>query len=168
MKRSPPGGCVNINRELFMAESRAQSASSYKPIRAPRGLELSCKGWQQEAALRLLMNSVDPAIAEHPQELIVSGGIGKLARDWQAFYAIIKSLQALADDETLHHLRRRARPDPENKSRSPPRPRREFNASAVLAGRAFSHERARHAGANDALRGRLDVHRACQRAPRSL
>jgi urocanate hydratase len=84
-----------------MAESRAQSASSYKPIRAPRGPELSCKGWQQEASLRLLMNSVDPAIAENPQELIVSGGIGKVARDWQAFHAIANSLQALADDETL-------------------------------------------------------------------
>lgn len=84
-----------------MAESRAQAASSYKPIRAPRGLHLSCKGWQQEAALRLLMNSADPAVAEHPEELIVSGGIGRLARDWQAFHTIAKSLQTLEDDETL-------------------------------------------------------------------
>jgi urocanate hydratase len=84
-----------------MAESRTQSASSYKPIRAPRGLALSCKGWQQEAALRLLMNSLDPAIAEHPGELIVSSGIGKLARDWPAFHAIVNSLQALGDDETF-------------------------------------------------------------------
>ena len=84
-----------------MAESRAQAASSYKPIRAPRGPQLSCKGWQQEAALRLLMNSADPAVAEHPEELIVSGGIGKLARDWQAFHTIAKSLQTLEDDETL-------------------------------------------------------------------
>ena len=70
-------------------------------IRAPRGATLSCIGWQQEAALRLLMNSVDPAVAEHPQELIVSGGIGKLARDWQAFHAIAESLRALHHDETL-------------------------------------------------------------------
>jgi urocanate hydratase len=80
-------------------ESRAQAAD--KPIRAPRGLALSCKGWQQEAALRLLMNSLDPAVAERPDELIVSGGIGKLARDWPAFHAIVKSLQALEGDETL-------------------------------------------------------------------
>ncbi len=76
-----------------MAESRAQTAASYKPVRAPRGPALSCKGWPQEAALRMLMNSLDPAVAEHPEELIVSGGIGKLARDWQAFHAIVKSLK---------------------------------------------------------------------------
>src|SRR5438309_2050558 len=84
-----------------MAESRAQTAASYKPVRAPRGPALSCKGWRQEAALRMLMNSLDPAVAEHPEELIVSGGIGKLARDWQAFHAIVKSLQTLEEDETL-------------------------------------------------------------------
>jgi urocanate hydratase len=84
-----------------VAESHTQAALSYKPIRAPRGLQLSCKGWQQEAALRLLMNSADPAIAEHPQELIVSAGIGKLARDWQAFHAIEESLRGLHNDETL-------------------------------------------------------------------
>ncbi len=84
-----------------MPESRTQSASSYKPIRAPRGPALSCKGWRQEAALRLLMNSLDPAIAEHPEELIISSGVGKLARDWPAFHAIVNSLQAMGDDETL-------------------------------------------------------------------
>jgi urocanate hydratase len=82
-------------------ESRTQSANSYKPIRAPRGPGLSCKGWQQEAALRLLMNSLDPAIAEHPEELIISSGVGKLARDWPAFHAIVNSLQALENDETF-------------------------------------------------------------------
>jgi urocanate hydratase len=84
-----------------MAESQTQSASFYNPIRAPRGATLSCKGWQQEAALRLLMNSLDPAIAEHPEELVVSGGIGKLARDWPAFRAIVNSLQTVEHDETL-------------------------------------------------------------------
>ena len=84
-----------------MAESRVQPANPYQPIRAPRGPQLSCKGWPQEAAMRLLMNSVDPAIAEHPQELIVSGGIGKLARDWEAFHAIAESLPRLEADETL-------------------------------------------------------------------
>jgi urocanate hydratase len=85
----------------MVAESRVQPASPYKPMRAPRGPQLSCKGWPQEAAMRLLMNSADPAIAEHPQELIVSGGIGKLARDWQAFHAIEELLRALPNDETL-------------------------------------------------------------------
>jgi urocanate hydratase len=84
-----------------VAESRAQAASSYKPIRTPRGPQLSCKGWKQEASLRLLMNSADPDVAEHPERLIVSSGIGKLARDWQAFHAITKSLQTIEDDETL-------------------------------------------------------------------
>src|SRR2546430_6731423 len=96
-----PSYRVNISGEVSVAKSRTQAASSYKPMRAPRGPQLSCKGWQQEAALRLLMNSVDPAVAEHPQELIVSGGIGKLARDWQAFHAIAESLRALDHDETL-------------------------------------------------------------------
>ena len=93
--------CVNINREVSVAQSRAQAASSYKPMRAPRGPQLACKGWQQEAALRVLMNGVDPAVAEHPEDLIVSGGIAKLARDWQAFHAIAKTLQSIEDDETL-------------------------------------------------------------------
>jgi urocanate hydratase len=83
-----------------MTDSRTQNAAA-KPVRAPRGVALSCKGWQQEAALRLFMNCLDPAIAEDPERLIVSSGIGKLARDWPAFDAITKSLEKLADDETL-------------------------------------------------------------------
>ena len=82
-----------------MVEPRAQAAD--KPVRAPRGPALSCKGWPQEAALRMLMNSLDPAVAEHPEELMVSGGIGKLARDWPAFHALVKSLRTLEEDETL-------------------------------------------------------------------
>src|SRR5260370_12349590 len=82
-----------------MVDPRTPAAG--KPVRAPRGPALSCKGWPQEAALRMLMNSLDPAVAEHPEELIVSGGIGKLARDWPAFHAIVKSLQALEGDETF-------------------------------------------------------------------
>jgi urocanate hydratase len=84
-----------------VGESRVQAANPYEPIRAPRGVALSCKGWPQEAALRLLMNSADPAIAERPQELIVSGGVGRLAHDWQAFHAIAKALQSIEDDDTL-------------------------------------------------------------------
>jgi urocanate hydratase len=70
-------------------------------IRAPRGTQLRCKGWQQEAALRMLMNNLDPAVAENPEELVVYGGTGKAARDWPSFYAIVRSLESLENDETL-------------------------------------------------------------------
>ncbi|NUP56708.1 MAG: urocanate hydratase, partial [Gemmatimonadaceae bacterium] len=68
---------------------------------APRGTALSCKGWQQEAALRMLMNNLDPDVAERPDELVVYGGTGKAARSWEAFDAIVASLRALEHDETL-------------------------------------------------------------------
>jgi urocanate hydratase len=70
-------------------------------IRAPRGREISCKGWQQEAALRMLMNNLDPEVAEKPDELIVYGGTGRAARDWPSFHAIVRCLRALENDETL-------------------------------------------------------------------
>ncbi len=70
-------------------------------VRAPRGTELTCKGWAQEAALRMLMNNLDPEVAEHPEELVVYGGTGKAARSWEAFDAIITTLQRLENDETL-------------------------------------------------------------------
>jgi urocanate hydratase len=70
-------------------------------IRAPRGTQLRCKGWQQEAALRMLMNNLDPEVAENPDELVVYGGTGKAARDWPSFYAIVRSLESLENDETL-------------------------------------------------------------------
>ncbi|MBT9332884.1 urocanate hydratase [Paracidobacterium acidisoli] len=70
-------------------------------IRAPRGSVLSCRGWQQEAALRMLMNNLDPEVAERPEELVVYGGTGKAARNWEAFHAIVRALRSLADDETL-------------------------------------------------------------------
>jgi len=72
-----------------------------RTIRAPRGSQLNCKGWQQEAALRCLMNNLDPAVAEKPDELIVYGGAGKAARNWNAFDAIVRELQQLGNDETL-------------------------------------------------------------------
>jgi urocanate hydratase len=72
-----------------------------RTIRAARGTKLSCKGWQQEAALRMLMNNLDPEVAERPQDLVVYGGRGKAARNWQCFDAIVKSLRGLANDETL-------------------------------------------------------------------
>ncbi len=73
----------------------------YAPIHAPRGTALSCKGWHQEAALRMLMNNLDPAVAERPEELIVYGGGGKAARDWASYYRIIETLKRLENDETL-------------------------------------------------------------------
>ena len=71
------------------------------PIRAARGTQLTTRGWQQEAALRMLCNNLDPEVAERPQDLVVYGGTGKAARDWPAFHAIVAALQRLKDDETL-------------------------------------------------------------------
>ena len=72
-----------------------------REVRAPRGAELSCKGWPQEAALRMLMNNLDPEVAERPQDLIVYGGTGRAARSWEAYDAIVRSLRDLEGDETL-------------------------------------------------------------------
>ena len=76
-------------------------ADTHMEIRAPRGQRLSCKGWPQEAALRMLMNNLDPEVAERPEDLIVYGGSGRAARSWAAFEAIVEALRALEDDETL-------------------------------------------------------------------
>src|SRR5687767_8049815 len=70
-------------------------------VRAPRGSAISCLGWQQEAALRMLMNNLDPEVAERPQELVVYGGSGKAARDWESFEAIVATLRRLRGDQTL-------------------------------------------------------------------
>jgi urocanate hydratase len=72
-----------------------------REIRAPRGPTISCRGWPQEAALRMLMNNLDPDVAERPEDLVVYGGTGRAARSWDAFDAIVRSLRSLADDETL-------------------------------------------------------------------
>ena len=79
----------------------ASSTAGARPVRAPRGSAISCKGWQQEAALRMLMNNLDPEVAERPDDLVVYGGTGKAARSWAAFDAIVASLRALEHDETL-------------------------------------------------------------------
>src|SRR5437879_978543 len=79
----------------------ASIPDTYTPVRAPRGTTLTCKGWQQEAAMRMLMNNLDPDVAERPQDLVVYGGTGKAARNWDAYHAIIRSLTALENDETL-------------------------------------------------------------------
>ncbi|HUO35646.1 MAG TPA: urocanate hydratase [Candidatus Acidoferrum sp.] len=75
--------------------------AAYKPAAAPRGSALSCKGWQQEAAYRMLLNNLDPEVAEKPDDLIVYGGRGKAARNWDCFHAIVASLKSLEADETL-------------------------------------------------------------------
>ncbi|HET7235402.1 MAG TPA: urocanate hydratase, partial [Actinomycetota bacterium] len=74
---------------------------SAREIRAPRGTTMSCRSWPQEAALRMLMNNLDPDVAERPQDLVVYGGTGRAARSWEAFDAIVRALRELGDDETL-------------------------------------------------------------------
>ncbi|TDW60913.1 urocanate hydratase [Kribbella pratensis] len=75
--------------------------SGPRPVRAPRGTALTARGWQQEAALRMLQNNLDPEVAEHPDELVVYGGSGKAARDWNSFDAMVRTLTTLKDDETM-------------------------------------------------------------------
>ncbi|HVZ16504.1 MAG TPA: urocanate hydratase [Terriglobales bacterium] len=75
--------------------------NTYAPVKAPRGTSISCKGWQQEAAMRMIMNNLDEEVAERPQDLVVYGGTGRAARSWECFHAIVRSLQSLDHDETL-------------------------------------------------------------------
>jgi len=86
---------VGIDPSTMNVEER------HAPIRAPRGSSISCKGWQQEAALRMLMNNLDPDVAERPESLVVYGGTGKAARNWDCFDAIVRELRNLGNDETL-------------------------------------------------------------------
>src|SRR5207248_6908662 len=72
-----------------------------RTVRAPRGSDITCAGWPQEAAMRMLMNNLDPDVAERPEDLVVYGGTGRAARSWEAFDAIVRTLQTLAGDETL-------------------------------------------------------------------
>ncbi len=101
--------------------------SQPRTIRAPRGTTLRCKGWVQEAALRMLMNNLDPEVAERPEDLVVYGGTGKAARTWEAFDVIVRELEALGDDETLlvqsgKAGRRASRPTPTRRACSSPTP----------------------------------------------
>ena len=84
-----------------MAKVSTENKVGYRSVHAPRGTEISCKGWQQEAALRMLMNNLDPEVAEKPEELIVYGGTGKAARNWACYEAMVRSLRELESDETL-------------------------------------------------------------------
>src|SRR5579884_2342393 len=77
------------------------SSTSPRLIRAPHGPDRTCKGWVQEAALRMLMNNLDPEVAEDPDHLVVYGGAGKAARNWQAFDTLVATLRKLENDETL-------------------------------------------------------------------
>src|SRR5258708_12121620 len=79
-------------------ETELQAPTS---IRAPRGNSIPCKGWQQEAAMRMLMNNLDPDVAERPQDLVVYGGTGRAARNWESYHAIVATLKKLENDETL-------------------------------------------------------------------
>src|SRR2546421_1547787 len=77
------------------------ASSAYTPVKAPRGAIISCKGWQQEAAMRMLMNNLDEEVGERPRDLVVYGGTGRAARNWECYHAIVASLKALEADETL-------------------------------------------------------------------
>src|SRR5687767_8826534 len=81
--------------------SQRKAPAARGPVRAPRGIKISCRGWPQEAALRMLMNNLDPEVAERPEDLVVYGGTGKAARNWECFDAIVRELRNLGNDETL-------------------------------------------------------------------
>src|ERR1039457_5224809 len=87
--------------DIAISKSGGMRTVTAPAIRAPRGSQLRCKGWQQEAALRCLMNNLDPENAERPADLVVYGGIGKAARNWECFHAIVRELERLGDEETL-------------------------------------------------------------------
>src|SRR5664279_1601515 len=89
------------NWGVVAGSGRSIAMSLKTAIHAPRGTTLSCRGWHQEAALRMLHNNLDPEVAENPDELIVYGGTGRAARDWPSFHAIVRALESLANDETL-------------------------------------------------------------------
>src|SRR6202162_2668089 len=86
---------------MSMPKLATDEAIAYQPVRGPRGTAITCKGWQQEAAMRMLMNNLDPEVAEKPEDLIVYGGRGKAARNWECYHAIVASLRSLKNDETL-------------------------------------------------------------------
>ena len=88
-------------QEVTMTSTSAGTSAAPREVRAPRGPTITCKGWQQEAAMRMLMNNLDPDVAERPEDLVVYGGTGKAARSWPAFDAIVRELQRLEGDETL-------------------------------------------------------------------
>src|SRR5579885_2408326 len=99
--RALPAPWVADGRRSGAMNQTAGAPSGPRVVRAPHGSQRSCKGWEQEAALRMLMNNLDPDVAERPEELVVYGGTGKAARSWEAFDAIVRELRRLEGDETL-------------------------------------------------------------------
>src|SRR5690242_9111868 len=99
--RRPARAYVPRSAFRVPCSARSGAVSGPRTVRAPRGPEKSCRGWIQEAALRMLMNNLDPDVAERPQDLVVYGGTGKAARDWASFDAICRALTTLGDEETL-------------------------------------------------------------------
>src|SRR5688572_27145122 len=91
----------HFSRSIVWIGLEEKNMNDSRPVKAPRGRQLSCKGWAQEAAMRMLMNNLDPEVAERPDDLVVYGGVGKAARDWRCFDAIVRSLRDLNNDETL-------------------------------------------------------------------
>jgi urocanate hydratase len=99
---SPPQAAAEVARTAGTALAPGSpAAAGPRTVRAPRGSTISCRGWQQEAALRMLMNNLDPEVAERPEELVVYGGSGRAARNWECFEAIVAVLRRLGDEETL-------------------------------------------------------------------
>src|SRR5690606_15030856 len=93
--RIVPGCACSTTQESSWAEVRQMTRFRDIELHAPTGNELGCKGWVQEAALRMLHNNLDPEVAENPRELVVYGGIGRAARDWESFDAIVETLKRL-------------------------------------------------------------------------
>src|SRR6201997_4643042 len=96
-----PVPATSSRRTASRGNAMNDSSSPRPPLRAPRGTALSCRSWLTEAPLRMLMNNLDPEVAERPQDLVVYGGIGKAARNWRCFDQIVAALRELGDDETL-------------------------------------------------------------------
>jgi urocanate hydratase len=101
LHRDPEDGVMSTIQQAEALGKTAAKAAGPRPVRAPRGPQRTCKGWIQEAALRMLMNNLDPEVAEDPDRLVVYGGAGKAARSWQAFDTIVATLRKLDNDETL-------------------------------------------------------------------
>ena len=141
-----------------------------RPVRAPRGTELACKGWHQEAALRMLCNNLDPQNAEKPDELIVYGGTGKAARDWRCFDALVRSLLDLEGNETLLVQSGKAGRHPEDATPVSPGPDCKLQPRAEV-GNVGALPRAGGAGPHDVRandRRLMDLHRHAGDSPGHL
>src|SRR5262249_49375490 len=102
-RRRDPGALGALERAAQAGGRghRGMNPVAARTVRAPRGTDLSCRGWIQEAALRMLMNNLDPEVAERPDDLVVYGGTGRAARSWEAFDRMVATLRTLGHDETM-------------------------------------------------------------------